>query len=499
MTARISRSDRIDSLRCYHIMVPSYRNGRPELGFGCGRGPSHHKGDLQGITEAIEPLRALGINALMLTPIFDSGGSSDRLSTGYFPHNYFAVDPHFGSEQDFRTLVDTAHRHGLAVFLDGSFGHHNNPMPATAAPGRARCAPSRCTVPDPFGLGFLGLDFSDRRTVDFMAAVATYWIDKFGIDGWRADQAYQVHLRGRNCWDKIVGPVRTSSRARRARGHTWGTLGYMCGEIWRSEYDIKTYGYGDEDFQGLDSCFDFPLRYRLVQALASEEVPINKQGMRKYGLGTEVLKRGLDFRNKLPRHAHPNLMIGNHDLLRLGNLIARCPGLGYGREHPDYWKRHRLAIAFLAATSGPITLYYGDEIGDVCAGYLRHGDLGYKDSNVARTCGRFAGSDPRFGHEEVELANYVASLLHLRAATPALWKGTRRTLAASGNLFLEEKSSGNERLLFAMNIGVNRADVEVAEPLTLTDALTGQRFVRAKTRTWVELDGLSARFLQVEP
>jgi hypothetical protein len=60
----------------------------------------------------------------------------------------------------------------------------------------------------------------------------------------------------------------------------------------------------------------------------------------------------------------PNLMLGNHDLVRFGDLLER------GNFNPaDYWQRHKAAFSFLAARSGPITLYYGEEFGDEVPGF----------------------------------------------------------------------------------------------------------------------------------
>ena len=67
-----------------------------------------------------------------------------------------------------------------------------------------------------------------------------------------------------------------------------------------------------------------------------------------------------------PNHAMPNLMLGNHDLVRFGDLLER------GNFNPaDYWQRHKAAFSFLAARSGPITLYYGEEFGDEVPGFAK--------------------------------------------------------------------------------------------------------------------------------
>lgn len=61
-----------DDLRIYQIMVESFVNGDNSIGHGTGYGTSHHKGDLQGIIDSLDYIESLGMNAIWLTPIFDS-------------------------------------------------------------------------------------------------------------------------------------------------------------------------------------------------------------------------------------------------------------------------------------------------------------------------------------------------------------------------------------------------------------------------------------------
>ena len=63
-----------------------------------------------------------------------------------------------------------------------------------------------------------------------------------------------------------------------------------------------------------------------------------------------------------PAHAVPNLFLTNHDVVRFGDLLQR--GAISSPDKADYWERHKAALSLLAAYSGPVTLYYGDEIGD---------------------------------------------------------------------------------------------------------------------------------------
>jgi glycosidase len=80
-----------------------------------------------------------------------------------------------------------------------------------------------------------------------------------------------------------------------------------------------------------------------------------------------TLRSGFQTHQAYPAHAMPNLMLGNHDLVRFGDLVQR--GNLANPADKFYWARHKAAVSFLAAYSGPVTLYYGDEIGQEVPGY----------------------------------------------------------------------------------------------------------------------------------
>ena len=75
-------------------------------------------GTLRGITENLGYLEELGINTLYMNPIFAAGEYHK-----YDLLDYFHVDPCFGTDADFRELVDTCHEKGMRVIIDGVFNH----------------------------------------------------------------------------------------------------------------------------------------------------------------------------------------------------------------------------------------------------------------------------------------------------------------------------------------------------------------------------------------
>jgi glycosidase len=86
-----------------------------------------HGGDLNGIREHLDYFCELGVTALWLTPILenDSPDSENGFSTyhGYATTDYYKVDPRFGTNEDYRRLVDEAHAKGLKVVMDMIFNH----------------------------------------------------------------------------------------------------------------------------------------------------------------------------------------------------------------------------------------------------------------------------------------------------------------------------------------------------------------------------------------
>jgi glycosidase len=82
-------------------------------------------GNLKGLANKIGYLQRLGVTALWISPIFRQVSYQDSYH-GYGIQNFLDVDPHFGTRQDLRDLVKTAHRHGIYVILDIILNHSGN-------------------------------------------------------------------------------------------------------------------------------------------------------------------------------------------------------------------------------------------------------------------------------------------------------------------------------------------------------------------------------------
>lgn len=405
-------------LTIYQVMVASFQNdstGAPGYTAMWGPDNARKNGNLRGIINSLDHIKDLGANALWMTPIFDSStasGGEKLQSTGYFTNNFFAIDPHFGTEEDLRELVDEAHKRGIYVILDGVFGHHGG-----------------VTEPSPSGYTLdVTETYSDRGERDgkgnisypgslgYIKEVATYWIDNFDIDGWRLDQAYQATQKGHNYWNEIRGAVNHLTSDRKGRGEKWGILGYMVGEDWGDADVINKGVYRDG---GLQSAFDFDGK----ELISGPMQDTDKEGLENGWADVVTVLSKPSERGYLNDNVMPNLFLSNHDGYRLADH--------FDPADPYYYEKMMTRHAILAAYSGPITLYYGDEFGDDT-----RDATGAQKDNIARTSGHL---QPR-NENERRLRAYVASVMKFRGANPAMWRG-------DAEFEMIDRPDGNEILI----------------------------------------------------
>ncbi|MDE6298787.1 MAG: hypothetical protein K2M10_03980, partial [Muribaculaceae bacterium] len=397
-------------------------------GYNAMWGPDNamNNGNLRGIINSLDHIKDLGANALWMTPIFDSSkamGGEKLQSTGYFTNNFFEIDPHFGTEDDLRELVDEAHKRDIYVILDGVFGHHGGVTEASPSGYTLDVTQVESNRGAQGGTGNIAYPGS----LDYIKEVATYWIDKFGIDGWRLDQAYQATQGGHNYWNEIRGDVEKLTAERKARGEEWGTLGYMVGEDWGTADVINRGVYKDG---GLVSAFDFDGK-ELISGPMQET---DKEGLENGWADVVTILSKPTARGYLNDEVMPNLFLSNHDGYRLADH--------FDPTDPYYYEKMMARHAILAAYSGPVTLYYGDEFGDDC-----RDAVGAQKDNIARTTGHL---EPR-NDKERQLRAYVAAVMKFRGANPAMWRGESEfetVKGPAGNDILivrkTDKESGNK-------------------------------------------------------
>jgi len=143
--------------------------------------------------ELIPYVKELGFTHIELLPVSEHPFDG---SWGYQPIGLYAPTARFGSPDDFRFFVDTAHAHGLGVLLDWVPGHF-----PTDAHGLARFDGTHLYEHADPREGFhqdwntLIFNYGRREVLNYLVGNALYWIERFGVDGLRVDAVASMLYR----------------------------------------------------------------------------------------------------------------------------------------------------------------------------------------------------------------------------------------------------------------------------------------------------------------
>ena len=409
-------------------------------------------GNLRGVIEKLDYIRSLGVTVLYFNPIFKAR-SNHKYDTG----DYRAIDPSFGTEEDFRELCQAAADRGIRVILDGVFSHtgadslyfnrdgnygpggaFNDPASPYAAWYRFR------SWPDDYECwwGFKTLPNVHEETEsyqDFIIndddSVAAHWL-RAGAAGWRLDVADELPM-------DFIRRLRT--RVRQVKPDA-----AIIGEVWEDPsnkiaYDEqRCYCLGDT----LDCTMNYPLRTAILDVLCRR---IN---------AAEFVRQVESQRENLPAEFYYSQMniLGTHDTPRAINVLADVGEMSPERElrkpmqleEEAFARGRRRMIAgwtLLCAMPGMPCLYYGDEAGmtGMADPYCR-------------------GTYP-WGQEDLELREIYRGIMNDRMHCAALRTGEMQITAVGMDVVLLERrisggmdAFGNAAQDGARVLAVNRAD-----------------------------------------
>ncbi len=139
----------------------------------------------------------LGVNAIEFMPLCEFDGN---LSWGYAPNHYFALDKTYGSEEDFKTLVDECHKRGIAVIVDMVYNHATgNCSHEKLYGGNNNLADNPYfNVKAPHGAAvFEDWNHDYQPTKDYLTRALKFWLQEYKVDGFRMDLSHG--LCGPNC------------------------------------------------------------------------------------------------------------------------------------------------------------------------------------------------------------------------------------------------------------------------------------------------------------
>ena len=326
----------------YEIFVRSFRDSD---GDGIG--------DFNGITEKLDYLQELGIKGLWLMPINPSPSYH-----GYDVTDYDAVNPDYGTMDDFKRLLAEAHKRDIKVIIDLVLNHTSAKHPwfqDALKPGSQHHDWYVWKDQDPGTLGPWGapawykatngqyyyaifwdqmpdLNYNNPAVREEAKKVSSFWLKDVGIDGFRLDAVrYLVED------DKLA-----DSTLNHAFLKEWGDYyrsispkAFTIGEAWTDNANVTEYTKTDAE---LDSAFNFDLSTAILKSLNE-----SKNTSVRFLLQTTVR----DF----PQQDNANFLT-NHDMPRVVNQ------LGENSEG-----KAKAAAGILFTAPGIPFIYYGEEIG----------------------------------------------------------------------------------------------------------------------------------------
>jgi glycosidase len=152
-------------------------------------------GNLNGVTAQLDRLKDLGVTILWTMPIHPIGEKFRKGDFGspYSIKDYYAVDPNYGTLDDFKRLVTEAHQRGMKVIMDLVANHTAWDSVMMAHPEfYKQDANGKLLPPVPEWTDVAGLNYANPQLRDYMIAMMKYWVQTCDIDGFRCDTASWV-------------------------------------------------------------------------------------------------------------------------------------------------------------------------------------------------------------------------------------------------------------------------------------------------------------------
>ena len=427
--------------------------------------PGLYRGSFDVIRQKLPELVALGVNTLWLQPVYPTTDEDQ----GYSVLDYFGVREDLGGEQALRDLVDAAHAAGLRVMFDFVPNHTalQHPYAQHAAANGARSHYydfyQRTFDNAPYSQNYnylnvgqmrfvyyfwdelVNLNFANPEVQRLIIEASRYWVEEFGIDGYRLDAVWGVQARNPDfipAWRAALKRVRP--------------------DVFLLAEDKAT----DEAlFDGrFDAAYDWTANTGYISQWAWQR---SSQTQTLFNAGLEQF-RARDLRNALTdfgRGYAPDALVfrylENNDTPR------------FARNHTP--AQTKMAAALMLALPGVPMLYYGQEAGAAVDVY------DYPNYATTRTIASY-DTQGFFPHYQ--------RLLRARAAFPAFTSGQFAEVPVGpadvgDQTFAFRRWAGRDNVVGVVNMGDDAVGAVLALPAAamgldpattyyLTDLLTGE-------------------------
>ena len=441
-----------------------------------------HGGDLEGLRQHLDYFTELGVTALWFTPVLENNSPDHgKTSTyhGYATTDYYRVDPRFGSNADYRRLVDEAHKKGIKVVMDMIFNHcgfehpwvkdmptkdwFNTPewlypenqkytvktqtMDGEQTTNTKYLQTSYKLTPvlDPYASkvdlhetvdGWFvptmpDLNQRNEHLMTYLIQNSEWWIETVGIDGIRMDTYPYADRKGMARWMEVLNEEYPNFNT---VGETWVTEPAYTA-AWQKDSPLQ------KENSNLKTVMDFAFFDRVNQA-KNEETDAWWNGFNRI-----YNSLCYDYLYKDPSHVMA--FIENHDTDRFLGETQDTLAL-------------KQALALLLTVNRIPQLYYGTEV-------LMNGTKQVTDGNVRKDFpGGFPG-DTRsaFTTEgrtkaENDMFRWTARLLHWRQGNEVITKGKQTQFIPQNGVYVVARSYNGKNVMTVIN-GTSKAATMKAE------------------------------------
>ena len=482
----------------YMLMPDRFANGNPKNDIIkgmedqlCNRNePSlRHGGDLEGLRQHLDYFTDLGVTALWFTPVLENDRPADdgKYSTyhGYATTDYYRVDPRFGTNEEYKALIDECHKKGLKVVMDMIFNHCGDYHPWAKgtridengktikdypskdwfnSPNYGLQTSYKLTpVLDPYASkvdmaetvdgwfvsSMPDLNQRNPHVIKYLIQNSIWWIETVGIDGIRMDTYPYADRKAMAEWMKVLNQEYPNFNT---VGETWVTEPAYTA-AWQKDSKLSDIN------SNLKTVMDFAFFDRLSQA-KNEETD-------DWWKGWNRIYNSLCYDYLYTDPSSVMAFIENHDTDRY---------LGNGKDTTAL----KQAYALLLTMKRIPQLYYGTEI-------LMNGTKEKTDGNVRKDFpGGFPGDKinkfTREGRTKAENAmfDWTSRLLHWRQNNDVIINGSQTQFIPQHGVYVLARQHNGKTVLTILNgkkadnqVDVARYAEVIGSHTTATDVLTG--------------------------
>ena len=447
---------------------------------------SFYGGDIEGIRQKLDYLEDLGITIIYFNPLFEA-----KSNHKYDAVDYMRLDPHFGSEQEFKNFVKEAHGRGIRIILDFAFNHTGETFWAFQdgmknGPDskyydwyewKKWPMPNLSSMPNPddvsnfnpsdyyecwWGYGEmpnLNYDFNasnpsensikdinmanpNWEVVNYILDVSEYWISDMDLDGFRLDVPNEVPFWFWKLFREKVKSIKPDA--------------YLVGELWSNAVDWVNDDYFDAVMNY--AYFKDPVMrfFNTRQCSAKDFDRDLKQGLLSYPVqATQVMMN----------------LIDSHDTFR---YLESCDG--------DI-DRLKMAVLFQMTYVGTPHIWYGDEVGM----------MGAHDPDCRRPF------DWKYEHDsdKVALRDHYKKLIKIRKDNSCLRTGSFQTLLADGMVYGFTRADEESSIVVLINNDTKIHKIKIPlDTNSAVDLLSEKRYIIKDGFAEIKLEPMSGAILK---